>query len=56
MSATVKVVSVTAGVHEANSLAEPGKLRRVEATKPYGRDMAFDLPPYTVAVIDIRAN
>jgi len=24
--------------------------------KPYTRDMAFDLPPYTVAVIEIRAN
>jgi hypothetical protein len=29
---------------QANSLAEPDKLRRVEATKPYRRDMAFDLP------------
>ena len=37
-------------------LAEPDKLRRVEGTKPYTRDMAFDLPPYTVAVIEIRAN
>jgi alpha-N-arabinofuranosidase len=41
-SATVKVVSVTAGLDDANSLAEPDKLRRVEATKPYTRDMAFD--------------
>ena len=55
-SATVKVVTLTAGLDEANSLAEPEKLRRVEATKPYTRDMAFDLPPYTVAVIEIRAN
>jgi alpha-N-arabinofuranosidase len=55
-SATVKVVTVTAGLDEANSLAEPEKLRRVEAVKPYLRDMAFDLPPYTVAVIEIRAN
>ena len=55
-SATVKVVTVTAGLDDANSLAEPEKLRRVEATKPYRRDMAFDLPPYTVAVIEIRAN
>jgi alpha-N-arabinofuranosidase len=55
-SAAVRVVSVSAGLDEANSLAEPEKLRRVEATKPYTRDMAFDLPPYTVAVIEIRAN
>ena len=54
--ATVKVVTVTAGLDEANSLAEPERLRRVEAARPYARDMAFDLPPYTVAVIEIRAN
>jgi hypothetical protein len=47
---------VTAGLDEANSLAELETLRRVEATKPYARDMAFDLPPYTVAVFEIRAN
>ena len=55
-SATVTVATVTAGLDEENSLAEPNKIRRVEATKPYARDMAFDLPPYTVAVIEIRAN
>ena len=55
-SATVKLVTVTAGLEEANSLAEPAKLRRVETAKPYARDMAFDLPPYTVAVIEIRAD
>jgi hypothetical protein len=26
------------------------------APKPYARDMAFELPAYTVAVIEIRAN
>ncbi|MFN8095515.1 MAG: alpha-N-arabinofuranosidase [Vicinamibacteria bacterium] len=55
-SATVKVVTVTAGLDDANSLAEPDKLRRVEAARPYARDMTFDLPPYTVAVIEIEAN
>ncbi|MFN8095840.1 MAG: hypothetical protein U0599_27075 [Vicinamibacteria bacterium] len=52
----MKVVTVTAGLDDANSLAEPAKLRRVETAKPYARDMAFDLPPYTVAVIEIRAD
>jgi len=55
-SATVKLVTLTAGLDEANSLAEPDKLRRLETTKPYTRDMAFELPAYTVAVIEIRAN
>jgi alpha-L-arabinofuranosidase len=54
--ATVKLVTVTAGLAEANSLAEPDHLRRREITRPYARDMAFELPPYTVAVIEIRAN
>ena len=39
-----------------SSLDEPDKLRRLETTKPYARDMAFELPPYTVAVVEIRAN
>jgi hypothetical protein len=52
----VKLVTLTAGLDEANSLAEPDKLRRLETTKPYTRDMEFELPPYTVAVIEIRAN
>jgi hypothetical protein len=52
----VKFIRVMAGLDDANSLAEPGKLRRVETTMPYAHDMAFDLPAYTVAVIEIRAN
>jgi alpha-N-arabinofuranosidase len=55
-NATVTVVTITAALDEANSLAEPERLRRVETTKPYARDMAFELAPYTVAVIEIRAN
>ena len=52
-NATVKLVTLTAGLDEANSLARPDTLRRLETTKPYARDMAFELPPYTVAVIEI---
>jgi len=40
----MKLVTL-AGLDEANSLAEPDKLRRLETTKPYTRDMAFQLPP-----------
>jgi hypothetical protein len=32
------------------------ELRRQETAKPYTRDMAFELPAYTVAVIEIRSN
>jgi alpha-L-arabinofuranosidase len=55
-NASVKLVTLTAGLAEANSLAQPDRLRRRETTKPYARDMAFELPPYTVAVVEIRAN
>jgi hypothetical protein len=52
----VKLVTLTAGLDEANSLAQPDTLRRQETATPYTRDMAFELPPYTGAVIEIRAN
>jgi alpha-N-arabinofuranosidase len=55
-NATVKLVTLSAGLDDANSLAEPDRIRRVESPKPYARDMAFELPAYTVAVIEIRAN
>jgi len=50
------MIRVTAGLDNANSMTEPDKLRRLETTLPYARDMAFELPPYTVAVVEIRAN
>jgi alpha-N-arabinofuranosidase len=54
--AAVKLVTISAKPKDENSLAEPNKLRRVETTKPYARDMAFELEPYTVAVIEIRST
>ena len=39
-----------------NSLAEPHRIKPTETTQPYARDMAFDLAPYTVAVVEIRAE
>ena len=54
--ATVKVITITAGPQEENSLAEPNKIHRVETTMPYSRDMAFELSPYTVAVVEIATE
>ena len=54
--ASVKLVTISAGLDDQNSLAEPEKLRRLETTQPYARDMAFELPPYAVAVIEIQAK
>jgi alpha-N-arabinofuranosidase len=56
VTASVKVVTLSAGLRAENSLAEPNKIRPVETTMPYARDMAFALPPYSVAVVEIRPN
>jgi alpha-N-arabinofuranosidase len=55
-SAVVKLITITAGLDDQNSLAQPNQLRRRETTLPYARDMAFELPPYTVAVVEVRAK
>ena len=52
--ATVTIYTVTARPEDENSLAEPNKIHPVSTTMPYARDMAFILPPYTVAVVEIR--
>jgi alpha-N-arabinofuranosidase len=56
VKASVRIISVSAGLNAENSLAKPDALRRQETTRPYARDMAFELPPYTVAVVEIRAD
>jgi alpha-N-arabinofuranosidase len=53
---TVKLITVSAAPSAENSLAKPNEIRRAETTKPYARDMAFELPPYTVAVIEIQPS
>ncbi len=54
--AGVTVSTVTAGPTEENSLTEPDKIHPVEATMAYARDMTFNLAPYTVAVVEVRAD
>jgi len=47
---------VTASPEDENSLAEPNKIHPARTTMPYARDMAFTLPPYTVAVVEIKGE
>lgn len=54
--ATVTVITVTAAPADENALAEPNRIHPVRATRPYARDMTFDLPPYTVAVVEISGG
>ncbi len=54
--ATVTVTTITAEAGTENSLAEPNKIRSVETKRAFARDMAFDLAPFTVAVVEIAAE
>jgi len=53
---TVIVSTVTAAPDEENSLAEPDKIHPSEKTMPFARDLAIDLAPYTVAVVEITGR
>jgi len=55
-NATMKIYSVTAGLSEEPSLEQPDKIKPVETTQPYARDLAFELKPYSVVVVEIVGN
>jgi alpha-N-arabinofuranosidase len=55
-TASVKLITISAALDVENSLAKPDALRRREAALPYARDMAFELPPHSIAVVEIRAS
>jgi len=55
-TATVTMTTVTARPEDENSLAEPNRIHPVQTTMPYARDMAFDLPPYSIAVVEIKGE
>lgn len=55
-NATVKVYKLAAGLTDAASLEAPDRIKPVEATMPYTRDMAIDIEAYTVLVIEIVAR
>ena len=52
-SGTVRLTTVSAGPGDENSLAEPNRIRPVETTMPFSRDMTIDLPPYSISVAEI---
>jgi alpha-N-arabinofuranosidase len=55
-NAEVVVYAVKAGLMDAPSLENPDRIKAVQSTVPYARDLTIDLPPYTVAVIEIAAK
>jgi alpha-N-arabinofuranosidase len=54
--ATVKIYTITAGLHDAASLDQPDRIQPVERSIEYRPDLTFDLDPYTVAVVEIAAT
>jgi alpha-N-arabinofuranosidase len=55
-SASVRLITIDAALDVENSLAKPDALRRRESAPPYASDMAFELPPHSIAVVEIRAS
>ena len=45
--------SVSAGLTDEPSMEQPDKIKPVETTHPYSRDVAIELKPHTVAVVEI---
>jgi alpha-L-arabinofuranosidase len=52
-NAQVKLYTITAELTDAASLDNPEKIKPVQSTMPYSRDLTIDLAPCTVAVIEI---
>ena len=54
--ATARLHTITAGLTEKASLERPDAIRPVSRTIEYAKDLAVELEPYTVAVVEIRAE
>ncbi|HEX6465183.1 MAG TPA: hypothetical protein VFZ98_12040 [Vicinamibacterales bacterium] len=55
-AAGVTTYTITAGLHDAASLARPDRIKPVERTVAYRPDLTIDLEAYTVAVVEIIAR
>jgi alpha-L-arabinofuranosidase len=55
-AATVTVYTITAGPRDAASLEVPDRIKPIERTREFSRDLTIDLEPHTVAVIEISAR
>jgi alpha-N-arabinofuranosidase len=54
--ATVAVYTISAGLRDAASLEQPDRIKPVERSQEYSRDLTIDLAPYTVSVVEISAR
>jgi len=54
--ATMKIYTLRAGLMDEPSMEQPDKIKVVETTQPYSRDLTIELQPYSVSVIEITKN
>jgi alpha-N-arabinofuranosidase len=54
--ATVRLHTIAAGLTDRASLERPDAIRPLSRTIEYAKDLAVELEPYTVAVVEIRAD
>jgi alpha-N-arabinofuranosidase len=54
--ARVTVYTLRAGLADAPSLENPDKIKPIQSTLSYTRDLTIDLDPYSVAVVEITAE
>jgi alpha-N-arabinofuranosidase len=50
------LTTITAALTEKATLERPDAIRPVSRAFEYAKDMAVELEPYTVAVLEIRAD
>jgi alpha-N-arabinofuranosidase len=55
-TASARVYTITAGLNDACSLENPSRIGPQQRTMPYSRDFGVELAPYTVAVVEVRAE
>ena len=55
-NATVRKYAIQAGENDAASLEEPDKIKPVESILPYSKDMAIEMDPYSVVLVEIMAE
>ena len=54
--AVAKLHTISAGPKDSASLENPNAITPVSRTLNYAKDLTVDLDPYTVAVVEIRAE
>jgi alpha-N-arabinofuranosidase len=55
-NATMKIYTLRAGLMDEPSMEQPDKIKTVETTQQYSRDLTIELAPYSVCVIEITKN